>query len=721
MTDSRAPIARVLHWCWKQRGRFLQFGMVGVTGIALNQIVIWLCQEHLYTAIRDLSLRLNLAMATGILIGMTNNFHWNRKWTWKDRYRAEHTPLLKQYLQYCTANWAGILIQVVLTNLLVLWVPYLIANLIGIGFASLANFTLNDLWTYRHVRTEGIDPEEAQLERARLALPLLLCGLVLSLCVYIVGLGSLHILSNGDELVYMQITRVTAASGHWLPLASEDPAMVNTKPPLLFWQGAITTDWGAHWSLIALRWPSIVWTFATALMTGMLAWRLAGRDILRGVLAALFFLAFFSTYRYGRPYLTNPPETFWVFSCFFVMLWWSPRSFASRFALPTVLGVLAGFALLTKSFAQLVPILAGLSLWHLSMRGWRWREFATRALPGLLWTSVLALGIFALWFVLDPRPSEIWRQFVVGENVGKLAGGIGAWFQGFLFSGDSVWTLALSWFLNAGLLAFPLFGVAVESWKHRRELTREERLLWWWVLAIFLVFCIPAQRSGRYLIEAMPAIALLMALRWHHVGRNAFVLTHVGVLVVLIPIAWLSVTLAREIGISWFSWWHWPLLAAAIAFAVTSIAKPRWTAMCAAPAAMSVYLALTSFLAVFDAPGGAFDERTVDAMKGKTLWVPENFRSVAELHRFLLPETTIRGFPSSLGAPPAKSVSAGEYFVVTEPLSSSRALEGAIGCRGQITSRHSLQQIWEMATGRVSEHLWCREWIVPVVPPAPNK
>ena len=716
MSEQRGTIGRVIHWGWHQRHRFLQFGMVGVTGIALNQVVIWLCQEHLYTSIGDLSLRLNLAMATGILIGMTNNFHWNRKWTWKDRYRAEHTPLFKQYVQYCTANWAGILIQVTLTNLLVLWSPYLIANLIGIGFASIANFTLNDLWTYRHVRTEGIDPEEAQLERARLALPLLLCGLVLSLCVYIVGLGSLHILSNGDELVYMQITRATAASGHWLPLASEDPAMLNTKPPLLFWQGTLSTDWGTHWSLLALRWPSIVWTFATALLTGLLGWRLGGRDILRGVLAALFFLAFFSTFRYGRPYLTNPPETFWVFSCFFVMLWWSPQSFASRLAIPTVLGVLAGCALLTKSFAQLVPITAGLALWHLSMDGWRWRRFLTSALPSLAWMSVLALAIFSLWFACDPKPSEIWREFVVGENVGKMAGGIGSWFEGLLFSGDSVWTLGLSWFLNAGLLAFPLFGVAVESWKHRTEATREERLLWWWALAIFLVFCIPAQRSGRYLLEAMPAIAVLMALRWHHVGRNAFVLTHVGVLAVLIPIAWLSATLAGEIGIASFAWWHWPLLVGGIAFAALSIRRPRWTAMCAAPAAMSVYLALTSFLAVFDAPLGAFDARAVEALKGKTLWVPENFRSVAELHRFLLPDTHVKGFASSLGEPPAKSTSAGDYFIKTAPLRGA-APAGEIGSRIQITSRHSMHQIWEMAMGRVREHLFCREWIVPVSAP----
>lgn len=715
MRTPSGPIRRVVAWSWHQRYRFMQFGMVGFSGIALNQLVIWLCQERLYTGVADLSLRLNLAMATGILVGMTNNFHWNRRWTWKDRTRASTTPLLRQYLQYCAANWAGILIQVALTNLLVLWTPYLLANLIGIAFASLANFALNDLWTYRHVRTEGIDPEQVQLARARMALPLLLCGLVLSLCTYIVGLGSLHIPTNGDELVYMQITRATAESGHWLPLESGMPAMRNTKPPLLFWQGILSTNWGEDWSLTSLRWPSVAWTFATSLMCGLLVFRISRGDLLRSILAALFYLAFLSTFRYGRPFLTNPPETFWVFSCFFVMLWWHPRSFESRFLVPTTLGVLAGMALLTKSFAQLLPIGLILAAWHLAEGRWKWSQFALRALPGLVWMALVSLAIFSLWFALDPRPAEIWREFVVGENVGKLAGGIGPWIRGFLFSSDSLWTLGASWFLNAGLLAFPLFGVIVESWKYRRLLAPDERLLWIWVVAIFLVFCLPEQRSGRYLLEAMPAIAVLMALRWHHVGRSAFVLTHVGVVCALVPIAWLSVVLAGEIGAGAFAWWHWPLLMGAIAFAILSMVKARWTAMCAAPAAMTVFLALSSFLAVFDAPLGAFDANTVAALKGKTLWVPENFRSVAELHRFLLPGAAVKGFASTLSSPPAAQAKAGEYFAKIEPLTAP-APAGAVGSRIQLTSRHTTQQIWEMATGRAQEHLFCREWIVPVTP-----
>jgi 4-amino-4-deoxy-L-arabinose transferase-like glycosyltransferase len=349
-------------------------------------------------------------------------------------------------------------------------------------------------------------------------MPLIIIGLIFALCTYLYGLDSLHILRNGDELVYMQITRVTSMTNQWLPLQSDMTDMRNTKPPLLFWQGLLSTDWGSHWSLVALRWPSVLWTFATALLCGLLGWRLSGRDEFKGALAALFYLAFFTTYRYGRPYLTNPPETFWMFACFFTMMWWKPRSFDSRFVFPTILGVLAGMALLTKSFAQLLPIGFGLACWHIHMRGWRLGAFMRESLPGILWTALLSLGMFSLWFVLDPDPAEIWREFVVGENIGKMGSGVGSWFKGLLWKGDTVWSLAGSWFSNAGLLAFPLFGVMAAYWKHRRTLLDGERLLWIWVFAIFIVFCIPSERSGRYLLEGMPALAVLMAMRWQQVG-----------------------------------------------------------------------------------------------------------------------------------------------------------------------------------------------------------
>ncbi|NBX25266.1 MAG: glycosyl transferase family 39 [Planctomycetes bacterium] len=715
MSATGGRLGGVLRWAWGQRQRFARFGVVGVSGVAINMAAIWACQEHLYAGIANESLRLALAMATGIALGMTNNFHWNRTWTWKDRSRAQELPLLHQYGQYAAANWVGILLQYTLTYTLKSHMPLLLANAVSIGFACVVNFALNDLWTYRHVRTEGIDPEEAQLHDARVVVPLMISGVILALCTYLHGLGALQILRNGDELVYMQITRTTAEAGHWLPLQSGMQDMRNTKPPLLFWQGLLSTDWGAWWSPVALRWPSVVWTMLTALATGLVTWKVSGRNAFRGTLAALFYLAFFSTYRYGRPFLTNAPETFWVSGAFLAMLWWQPRSFASRAVFPTLIGALAGMALLTKSFAQLLPMGLGLAVWHLMERRWSVGAFMRQAVPGLVWVAVLSLGMFSLWFALDPDPAAVWREFVLGENVGKMgSGGVGAWLVGLLWSGSSVWTLAGSWLVNAGLLAFPLFGVSVECWRHRRSLTPQERLLWAWVLVFFVVFCLPSQRSGRYLLEAMPAVAAIMALRWHHVGRNAFMLTHGAAVVVAACTAWVSLQLCLDIGFGALEWWHWLLCISVVIAGVFGLVSRGWTVLLAAPVSLGVFLCISSFLAVFNAPLGTFDAAAVQAARGRTVWVPESFRSTAELERFLLPGAIVRGFPEH-GQPPEGEVKPDDLMVKSLGLDGA-APAGALGSHIAITSRHTGEQIWRMATGEVQRHLFRREWLVPVRP-----
>jgi len=715
MSNPLHIIFSVIAWAWRQRKRFFKFGVVGVSGVAINLIAIWLCKNKLFSPIPSDTLKLNLAMAVGIALGMTNNFYWNRTWTWRDRGAGNDLPVVAHYTQYATANSAGIIVQIVLTNIFVMWLPDLLANAAAIAFACVVNFVLNDLWTFRHVRTEGIDPEANSLHDARIAIPLTMLSLLLATSTYVYGLNSINIVRNGDEAVYMQITRVTAATGHWLPLASEMAEMRNTKPPLLFWQGILSTEWGRDWTLLSLRWPSVAFTFATAGLVGVLAWRVSGQKLASGMLAALVYLAFFSTYRYGRPFLTNAPETFWVFAIFFTMLWWRPRSFQSRIQFPIIIGVITGIALLTKSFAQLVPIGVGLAWWHASEQGWQWRVFVRRSMPSLAIIAIISIVIFSLWFALDPQPREIWREFVVGENIGKIGSGFGTWLQGLLLSADSVWTLAGSWFLNAGLLAFPLFGVMVESWKHRRTLRPEERLLWIWVFAIFIVFCLPNQRSGRYLLEAMPALAVLFALRWRDVGRNAFVLSLIASGLVMLALGWLSFHLAMQLGFEALPWWLWPLLVVSLAFTITAIIKPNFTVLSVAPATMLVYLLLSAFLSVFDPPLANFDQQAQDTVAGHRVWVPSGFRADFEMHRFSMPQATLIGFdrnqqPDHL--PPA-ALCKPDDFVIVERTIDEPAPTGAISSRIEMRGRHTNEQILQIAKGHVRELLFCKEWLVP--------
>ena len=290
-------------------------------------------------------------------------------------------------------------------------------------------------------------------------------------CVYLYGLGSSYAPTNGDEMVYIHIARMTAESGHWLPLQSELLGIRNTKPPLLIWQAIAAGEWGRDWTLWALRLPSILYTFATTGLLAFLAYRLADERLgkLRtACLAASVYLLFFSTFRYGRVYLTSAPETFWLALPMWWVLWLRVRfgnapTAATAQPAPlgwlacTLIGVALGLGSAYKSFALVAPAAAAIGCAVLlSEQRLTWAT-TWRTTLGLGWSTAIGMGIFALWFVLDPDPAAVWQEFVVAENAGKMSGGQGYWHAA-LYGTYPMWTQLLAYPANAGLLALPVLG-----------------------------------------------------------------------------------------------------------------------------------------------------------------------------------------------------------------------------------------------------------------------
>ena len=136
--------------------RFLKFGTVGASGTFVNLGVLYIGQEFVFRAIAQPEMRLNFSLSGAILVATINNFTWNRIWTWQDRPRNQGRSVLVQFGQYALACWVGILLQVVFTKILVVYLHYLVANLIAIVFASVFNFIVNDLWTFRHRPTDDV-------------------------------------------------------------------------------------------------------------------------------------------------------------------------------------------------------------------------------------------------------------------------------------------------------------------------------------------------------------------------------------------------------------------------------------------------------------------------------------------------------------------------------------------------------------------------------------
>ncbi len=536
--------------------------------------------------------------------------------------------------------------------------------------------------------------------------------LLLAAVTYLHDLSSPHIPKNGDEYPYTHITRLTAASGTLLPLRSDLPGMRNTKPPLLFWQGIAATGWGRSFGLWNLRYPSVVYTMLTAALVFLLGRRLSG-NVETGFVAALAYLAFFTTYRYGRPFLTNAPEVFWLLVPFFLLLYWRPASFASRFVVPGAMGLTLGIGLLYKSFVLTAPVGLGLALWYGHARAFRLRAFVTQDLGKVVGTVTIALAIFGTWFLLDPDPQAVWNEFVVGENVAKLDS-TGSYLPGLLWGRFSIPSLAVGFVLNAGLLLLPVAALLFSAWRRRRELSDTERLLWIWVLTIFVVYCLPSQRSSRYLLPAMPALAVLLALHWPRLHRAVFRSTLALAGLLLAAMAGVSLALRDTLpGPESYGTAHWALLVLTAGVLVLALLSPALDPLGVLATVFLVLLSFSSLLGPLDGPAGRYDRTAQRSVHGRDVWVPVDFIAKEEGYRLLLPGARVHGYPDERDA----SV---EDVLERHPLAAVRLRVGdsvgddtrILGERLDLRGRHSGDEFRAMLAGRVFEHLFVREVLV---------
>jgi 4-amino-4-deoxy-L-arabinose transferase-like glycosyltransferase len=513
---------------------------------------------------------------------------------------------------------------------------------------------------------QGMTPNSANPSQARPPIAWLLL-LVAAALGYVFELGGAHIPRNGDELVYAHIARLTFESGHWLPLVSDLGAMRNTKPPLLFWQalaaGNISELLGGPWNLLALRLPSVFYTWGTTAMVGLLACKIAlgagkarREALVQGAVAALLYLSFFSTYRFGRPYLTSGPETFWLFAVFFALAWSPAKLLASTWKVPLLIGLATGLACLYKSFAMAVPLGFALAL-CLQIVGaqqpvWRLiRPGIVRDAAKVLGVCVLAWALFGLWFALDPQPGEVWREFVVGENAGKFKSGPGYFSQALSGSGG-VLVIVLGYFSNTGLLMPVALGAAVAAWRAwRTPETREarisdaEKIMWLWAGALALVFMLPDQRSARYLIPAMPAVAVLMAVYYSRISRPwlwvclLLCCLSAGALGVM---AWGAVKATGQTEL--YSPLFWLGLVLILAAAATGIVRKQTLGAMTLVASYAVLISLTGVMAPFNHAPGQFKPATLALMAGQEVRVPNNFNGQFERYQFLLPASKPRPY-----------------------------------------------------------------------------
>lgn len=541
-----------------------------------------------------------------------------------------------------------------------------------------------------------------------LSLPGWFCALSLCLAafVYVDNTGSQYTATNPDEYHYLQVARLTAETGHWLPLQGANVKARNTKPPALFWQGIACTNWGKQWELWRLRLPNALYSIATATLVFLLASKMGGGSA-QGTIAALSYLAFLGVYRHGRVFLTSAPETFWLFLPFFILLI-RPESWRPNWRTSALFGLLIGIGLLWKSFAMVIPAVAAIAWWTWKVRGYETRTWLREDGPKLALTGIIALAVFALWFALDPQRHLIFGDFILKENVGKFETGQGSYFINALAGKHSIWVFALGWLTNAGLVAPAVLAVFVISWCNRQRLSREEQLLWIWIITLFVFHLLPNLRYERYLLPAMPAVAVLCGLYWERIPRWV-----AGTMLVAcgsIGIALLAgaVLLSRQLpGSTLYTALDWIALAAIPVLCVACVVQKQWTRASALPAVLLVYLGFTFFLRPFDGPMGAFPAAAIDTARGRAVIVPSPFGARDELYRFLLPGAEVHAIKEkNLAAAIASNDN--ELFVFQSSLSSNNAVPGfhTVGKRLVLRDYFKPDEIADMLRGNIAAHLF---------------
>ncbi len=147
MRDDATAIALPLHRRVRHGMRhpanwlqFVRFGVVGASGYVVNLAVFTL-------AVHPLGVQYRLAAVLAFLVSVTNNFWWNRHWTFGAR--DGHAGF--QAARFFVVSGLAFLFSLLVLVLLVEWagLPKVLAQALAIVAATPLSFLGQKLWSFR--------------------------------------------------------------------------------------------------------------------------------------------------------------------------------------------------------------------------------------------------------------------------------------------------------------------------------------------------------------------------------------------------------------------------------------------------------------------------------------------------------------------------------------------------------------------------------------------
>ncbi|MDW8103418.1 MAG: glycosyltransferase family 39 protein [Armatimonadota bacterium] len=304
-----------------------------------------------------------------------------------------------------------------------------------------------------------------------------------------------------DEGLYATAARQMVESRDWLvPRVGTDTFF--DKPPLTYWLQALCMS-ALGFTPVAARLPSAV----AAVLTALVLWHWAKRRgfAQAGWLAMLVYPLCPLTMGLARQAIMDSLLTLWFTLA--VVGWIEGYTRDRRGYLLMAAG--AGLATMTKGLIGLLLPGAALALWLLLRRDWaEWRRIPWLPAVGIYLLLVLPWHV-AVWRATG---DEFIQQYIISHHVNR-------------FLGKEYGHVAPFWFyipiLLAGMYPWSAFAPlvwwqAVTGWKNDREKNSCAWAMWaFWALVVVGFFSLSKSKLPGYVLPAVPALSLLVALRLH--------------------------------------------------------------------------------------------------------------------------------------------------------------------------------------------------------------
>ena len=324
------------------------------------------------------------------------------------------------------------------------------------------------------------------------------CFIIFSGLVLFFNLG-VKSLENHDYLRYAEVAREMIRSGEWGVPHLNGEVFID-KPPFLFWLMAIPASlYGSVTPLIA-RWPS-----AFSAWVGVIILLLWGRRIYGtmqpGLIAGGILLSSYQYFFQARIAKTDMLLSFFILlSLYFFYLGYG--EFGRRRSLFYGLSFFSmGLAVLTKGPFGLIPFII-ISAFLIKERGWR-----------MLMSEEFILGYVILLLTVLPWISLFLHRVGLRESIALVEETHILTRQApIYFYFIEIWGQFFPWSL---LLPFLFFYL----WKERMKFWHSgESFFFIWFVVIFILLTLFKYRASRYLLPALPALALMMGGRWRKKG-----------------------------------------------------------------------------------------------------------------------------------------------------------------------------------------------------------